>query len=112
MSEPDTSLPPTGAIAVIFVAQRTAQDDAGYDAAGEAMVVLAAQQPGYLGIDSVRDTDGLGITVSYWADEASALAWRANAEHAAIRELGRERWYAHYRLIVTQVTRAYKWAKA
>ena len=106
-----SSLPPEGAIAVIFVSQRTDADSEGYDRAADAMEALGASQPGYLGIDGARGTDGLGITVSYWADEASALAWRANAEHAAIRELGRERWYAHYRLIVSRVERAYQWAR-
>lgn len=104
------TLPPQGAIAVIFVALRTGADDAGYGKAAERMDALAATQPGYLGIDSVRDANGLGITVSYWADEASALGWKANAEHAAVRELGRARWYAHYRLIVSTVDRAYGWS--
>lgn len=112
MSDPTADLPPKGAIAVLFIAQRTDADDEGYGRAADAMVALAAQQPGYLGIDSTRGADGFGITISYWADEASALAWRANAEHAAIREIGRERWYAHYRLMVTQVTRAYRWEKS
>lgn len=103
-------LPPQGTIAVIFVALRTDHDDAGYGAAAARMDALAAMQPGYLGIDSVRGADGLGITVSYWADEESARAWKANAEHAAVRALGRERWYSHYRLIVSTVDRAYGWS--
>jgi len=106
-----TDLPPTGAIAVIFIAQRTDADEEGYGRAAQAMDALAAQQPGYLGIDSTRGADGFGITVSYWADEASAVAWRAHADHAAIREIGRERWYAQYRLMVTRVERAYGWER-
>ncbi|MBO9670174.1 MAG: antibiotic biosynthesis monooxygenase [Sphingobium sp.] len=104
-------LPPEGAIAVIFIALRTDQDDAGYDEAANRMDELARTQPGYLGIDSVRGADGLGITVSYWADDASARGWKANAEHAAVRDMGRERWYSHYRLIVASVDRAYGWSK-
>ena len=34
-----------------------------------------------LGIESARGNDGFGITVSYWADEASARAWGRVAEH-------------------------------
>jgi hypothetical protein len=34
------------------------------------MVELAAEQPGYLGIETCRGEDGFGITVSYWQDEA------------------------------------------
>ena len=100
-----------GTVAVIFIAQRTLDDDAGYHAAAEQMDALAATQPGYAGIDSVRGTDGLGITVSYWADDASAKAWRDHPDHAAIRDAGRDRWYTHYDLHVAEVTRSYDWVK-
>jgi heme-degrading monooxygenase HmoA len=100
----------TGQIAVIFVSQRTVSDVQGYAEAAEAMDALAARQPGYCGVDSVRGADGFGITVSWWADEASALAWRAHPEHAAIRERGRAEWYARYEVAVAEVGRSYVWA--
>jgi heme-degrading monooxygenase HmoA len=101
----------TGEIAVIFANQRTAADEAGYAAAAEAMDALAAAQPGYRGIESARGADGFGITVSYWADEASAIAWREQAEHAAARAIGRERWYRSYDLQVARIERSYGWAR-
>ena len=110
MAEIPGTLPPADAIAVIFVSLRREGDDAAYGAAAARMEALAETQPGYLGIDSARGAEGLGITVSYWADAASARAWKADAEHAAVREMGRTRWYAHYRLIVATVDRAYGWA--
>lgn len=100
-----------GTISVIFVAQRTDLDAYGYARADALMDELAAQQAGYIGIDSVRGADGLGITVSYWTDEASANAWRDHAEHTAMRDAGRNQWYAHYSLHVAQVTRSYDWKK-
>jgi heme-degrading monooxygenase HmoA len=100
-----------GTISVIFVAQRTDLDADGYAQAAALMDELAAQQAGYIGIDSVRGADGLGITVSYWTDEASANAWRDHPEHAAMRDAGRNQWYAHYSLHVAQVTRSYDWKK-
>ena len=99
----------TGQIAVIFVSQRTVGDAEGYARAAEAMDALAARQPGYCGIDSARGADGFGITVSWWADEASALAWRAHPEHAAIRERGRAEWYSRYEVAVAEVARSYEW---
>lgn len=98
-----------GQIAVIFVSVRSGRDREGYDAAAQAMDALAALQPGYRGVDSARGDDGLGITISYWADEARAVAWRGHAEHTAIRDAGRERWYDRYEVIVTEVTRDYRW---
>jgi heme-degrading monooxygenase HmoA len=100
-----------GQTAVIFLSQRTEQDDPGYRAAAAAMVALAAEQPGYCGISSVRDTDGLGITISYWADEASARGWRDHPEHRRIREAGRGLWYQHYTVEVATITRDYSWTR-
>lgn len=100
----------SGQIAVIFCAHRTAHDAAGYDAAAAAMDALAAAQPGYLGVDSARGNDGLGITVSYWADAAAALAWRDHPEHAATRERGRALWYDSYTVSVARIERGYAWS--
>jgi heme-degrading monooxygenase HmoA len=92
--------------AVIFTARRTVGDD-GYAAMAQAMVDLALKQPGCLGAESVRDAEGLGITVSYFTDEEAIRAWKANAEHLVAQRLGKERWYSHYELRVARVERAY-----
>jgi heme-degrading monooxygenase HmoA len=91
-------------LAVIFSSQRTPGDQ-GYAAMAERMVELARMQPGFLGVESARDAEGFGITVSYWKDEASIAAWKAHAEHAVAQRLGRERWYGAFRLRVCRVER-------
>jgi heme-degrading monooxygenase HmoA len=101
----------TGQTVVMFVSERTDMDEAGYQEAGDAMAALAARQPGYRGVDSTRGGDGIGITLSYWADEASAIAWRQHPEHAAIREAGRGRWYKWYMLHVAEIGRSYSWMR-
>jgi len=101
----------TGQIAVVFASRRNVEDAAGYDAAVAAMEALAAAQPGYRGIASARGADGFGITVSYWADEASVVAWREQIEHAAIRRRGRALWYDDYALQVATITRSYDWRR-
>ncbi|WP_363800622.1 antibiotic biosynthesis monooxygenase [Lysobacter firmicutimachus] len=100
-------LPSPPYYAVIFSSQRNGEDDPGYGRAAQRMVELAAQQPGFLGVESVRGDDGFGITVSYWADEAAIAAWKRQAEHAATRAYGREHWYDHFELRVAKVERAY-----
>ena len=93
--------------AVIFASRRNADDAHGYGATADRMVELAAQQPGYLGIETCRDAEGFGITVSYWRSEEDIRAWKRNAEHALAREQGRSQWYEHYELRVAKVERAY-----
>ncbi|WP_158888573.1 antibiotic biosynthesis monooxygenase family protein [Amycolatopsis anabasis] len=97
--------------AVIFTSRRTGDDGTGYGAAADRMLELAAGQPGYLGVDSVREPSGLGITVSYWRDEESIAAWRRHAEHTATRERGRERWYETFQVRVAKVDRAYGFSR-
>ena len=92
--------------AVIFTSRRTAVDDS-YGAVADRMVELARQQPGFLGVESTRGADGLGITVSYWASEADIAAWKANAEHRVAQAAGNLKWYEHFEVRIAKVERAY-----
>jgi heme-degrading monooxygenase HmoA len=92
--------------AVIFSSLRT-DGDRGYGAMAERMVALARAQPGFLGVESVRDAAGLGITVSYWRDAESIERWRAHAEHLEAQARGRTTWYAAFELRVARVERAH-----
>lgn len=93
--------------AVIFSALQ-ADDLEGYGEMAEAMVRLAFQQPGFLGVEHARD--GLGITISYWKDEAAIAAWKANTDHQLAQKLGREKWYSRMAIRVAKVERAYGFA--
>jgi heme-degrading monooxygenase HmoA len=99
-------------VAVIFTSQRVADgaSDDGYAAAAVEMDRLAAQQPGYVGIESARDESGFGITVSYWRTEADAVAWKQVTDHLAVQKAGRDRWYSSYTVRVATVGREYSWA--
>jgi len=92
--------------AVIFTSRRT-PGDAGYEAMAGRMVELGSKQEGFLGIESVRGTDGAGITVSYWRDEAAIQGWKRDAEHQNAQRGGRQAWYADYTVRVARVERAY-----
>lgn len=99
-------LPPPPYYAVVFSSQRTAGED-GYGEMADRMVELAAEQDGYLGVESTRGADGFGITVSYWRDEVSIVNWKKNAEHKIAQQYGHERWYEHFELRIACVERAY-----
>lgn len=96
--------------AVIFTSKRTAGDH-GYGAMAERMVDLGSKYDGFLGIESARGTDGLGITVSYWRDEAAIAAWKRDTEHQKAQRAGQQAWYADYEVRVAKVERAYGFAR-
>lgn len=89
--------------AVIFTSLRSAGDGPAYEAMAARMLELAAQQPGFLGVESARGADGVGITVSYWASREAIRRWRNHAEHRLAQEQGRAGWYARFRLRICQV---------
>jgi heme-degrading monooxygenase HmoA len=104
---PFASTPAPPYYAVIFTSTRTNADPHGYEEMAQRMVDLAATQPGFLGIESVRGADGVGITVSYWESVESIQRWHEHAEHQQAQALGRKRWYSDFRLRVCRVERAY-----
>ena len=90
--------------AVIFTTQRTDADAEGYAQTAAEMERLAAQQPGYLGLEHAG-SEGGGITVSYWRSLEDIAAWRRQVDHAQAQAKGRERWYRAYGLRVARVER-------
>jgi heme-degrading monooxygenase HmoA len=89
--------------AVIFSSQRT-EGDQGYRKMSEKMVELAAQQEGFLGVESARD-EGLGITVSYWESLEAIKNWKDHTLHRVAQEKGKTVWYQNYSLRVCKVER-------
>lgn len=94
-------------IAVIFSSQTTDQDVDGYILTANRMIELAQQLPGFLGIESARNVEGFGLTVSYWKDLESVKAWKAVGEHQAAQAAGKSTWYKGYIVRISQVTRDY-----
>jgi heme-degrading monooxygenase HmoA len=92
--------------AVIFTSQRT-EGERGYGHMADRMIELAAAQPGFLGVESVRGADGFGITVSYWSSEEAIAGWKAHLEHKQAQEGGKRVWYSDYELRIAKVERAY-----
>ncbi len=90
--------------AVIFSSVRSAGDN-GYAAMAERMLELAAQQQGFLGVESARE--GLGITVSYWDSIEAIRNWKRNAEHLEAQRLGHQLWYSEFKVRVAKVDRDY-----
>jgi heme-degrading monooxygenase HmoA len=100
--QPATTIAPPY-FAVIFTSIRSPADPEGYERTAARMLELASQQPGYLGVESARGDDGLGITASYWSSLEAIRAWREQAEHRLAQEQGRTKWYSRFTLRVCRV---------
>ncbi|MCB0739186.1 MAG: antibiotic biosynthesis monooxygenase [Bacteroidetes bacterium] len=88
--------------AVIFTSTLRVEDPLYVETANR-MEELAKEMPGYLGIESARNE--IGISVSYWKDEASIKNWKMQTEHLLAQKLGKEKWYASFKTRVALVQR-------
>jgi len=104
----DTPEPPY--TAVIFTSLRSDQGGEDYQQMAAEMERLASEHDGFLGVESARDDNGLGITVSYWTSHAAAGVFRRNGQHLVAQRLGRERWYSRYVLRICRVDHARDYA--
>ena len=103
----DAPFPEPPYYAVIFTSLRSGEDEQGYQAMAARMMELAQARPGYLGMESARGGDGMGITVSCWSDLEAIAAWKRDAEHLEAQGQGRRLWYHRYRVRIARVERAY-----
>ena len=95
--------------AVIFTSIKDGPTE-GYAEMAEAMYRLAAQQPGFLGVESARESGNgvpVGITVSYWKDRVSIRQWKQHTDHLVAQKLGRAQWYASYKTRICRVEADY-----
>ncbi len=89
--------------AAIFTTQRSHSGDDVYEIMAGRMITLAQKQQGFLGLESVRGDDGIGITVSYWSDRKAIQNWGRQAEHVSVQAMGWQEFYDWYRIRIADV---------
>lgn len=94
--------------AVIFTSNLTEESKAYADMAAK-MEALARNQPGFLGVESARES--IGITVSYWESLEAIANWKSNTEHLFAQEIGKRNWYQDYAVRICKVEREYHFTK-
>ncbi|WP_149273286.1 antibiotic biosynthesis monooxygenase family protein [Pareuzebyella sediminis] len=95
--------------AVIFTSIRT-NDENGYNEMAVNMEKLAAEQPGFLGVESARNE--IGITVSYWESKEAIANWKAHIDHLFAQQKGIKDWYTWYKVRICLVEREYDFEKS
>ncbi|OFZ30705.1 MAG: JEMB protein [Bdellovibrionales bacterium RIFCSPHIGHO2_01_FULL_40_29] len=96
------------AYAVIFSSERNDNDLSGYEETAYHMVELAKTQKGFLDIESVRDNNGIGITISYWETLEDIQNWKKNEEHLVAQQRGKSDWYKSFKVKICKIEREYE----
>lgn len=66
------------------------------------MIELASQMPGFVEIKTFSSDDGERVSIVTFDSMQSQKAWRDHPEHLEAQRLGRERFYAEYRITVCE----------
>jgi len=81
--------------------------DEGYAKMNDELFAEAQTFEGFIGAESLRDTNGFGISVLYWHNLEGIRNWARHAKHMDAKEMGKELWYSGYRVRIAKVEREY-----
>jgi heme-degrading monooxygenase HmoA len=95
-------------IVVVFkITHRADLDRSEYEKLGERMGELVSAMPGFLGMDYAATGEG-ELLVARFESHQALDAWRDQPDHKVAQQLGRERYFAHYRIEVCEFARSYE----
>ena len=98
-------------IVVLFRSKLVDSPD-GYDEMSEEMEALAKTMPGFIDVKGYRADDGERLTVVRWENEETMRQWREHVRHRVAQRMGREKWYAYYKMEVAEVVREKEFERA
>ncbi len=68
---------------------------------------LVSQIPGFIRIESVADTQGNGMSVSYWSSLDAIKKWKEDTTHLIAQQKGKEEWYLDYSVEICEIIKSY-----
>ena len=99
-------------LVILFRSKLTGAAGDDYDSTNDELEGLVRQNPGFIDVKSYRSDDGERLTLVWWRDEASLLAWRNLPRHREAQATGRKKWYEYYKMEVATVTRTSDYNRA
>jgi heme-degrading monooxygenase HmoA len=94
--------------AVIFRTKRELPMPDEYAKVSEHLLQLARSIRGFKKIESIADSLGNGISVSYWDSLESIQTWKENSTHLYAQQKGKTHWYLDYSVEICEIVRSYK----
>jgi heme-degrading monooxygenase HmoA len=92
-------------IVTVFRCRIKEEARAEYLATAARMAALAETMPGFRSRKTFVAEDGERLVLVEFEDEAAQRNWSVHPEHVVAKKLGRERFYAEYRIQVCPVAR-------
>lgn len=96
-------------VVVIFRTRLRAGVEKEIEALGAQMYELASSMPGFISYREYGAADGESVAIVEFESPETLATWREHPEHKAAQELGRQRFFAEYRIQVCSPIREYSY---
>lgn len=93
--------------AVIFKTKRNLPVPADYVDMNKQLVESVSEMDDFLGVESIGNDQGEGISISYWASLEAISDWKKQSLHLDAQKQGKEKWYEYYSVEVCEILRSY-----
>ena len=93
-------------IVVFVITHRADIPMSEYEETGNRMVELVSAMPGFLGME-YAPTEGGELLVARFESHEALAAWHDQPEHRIAQQLGREKFFAKFRIDVCEPVRSY-----
>ena len=90
---------------ISFRSKLSEQAGKDYEEMAAEMERLARASPGFIEVKAYKSDDGERLTLVWWQDKETLRGWATNVRHMQAQRMGREKWYAYYKLEVAEVVR-------
>jgi heme-degrading monooxygenase HmoA len=97
-------------VVLFHIRPRPGRDEAEYQRTFERMQELVSGVDGFLGVEGFSGEDGSELAVIKFSTDDAIRAWKAQPEHVATQQRGRNEFFSAYQVTVAEVTRSYEWA--
>lgn len=97
-------------VTIIFRSRLRPENHTEYEQVAARIAALARTMPGLVDFKTFAADDGERVTLAEFDTLGNARAWAEHPEHLEAPRLGRERFYAAYRVQVCENVRAYNFA--
>ena len=94
-------------IVTIFRSRLRPEHQAEYAPMAVKMLELAKAMPGFVSFKNFSAPDGERVSIVEFESEETHKAWRDHPEHRVAQKLGREKFYAEFKIQVCKTVREY-----
>ena len=98
-------------VVVVFRSRLSPEAGADYSDMAAEMLSTAQEMPGFVEFKSFKSDDGERVSLVYWQDHETMVAWRSHPRHRIAQGAGRAKWYSEYRIEVADVVRENKFER-